>query len=372
MEQIITNPMPLKQQLNLKYIDFLRGIAILLVIICHVSQAQKDINTLSRGILDFGKIGVQLFFFLSAYTLCLSMSTRKEQNFIRNFYLRRFFRIAPLYYLGILTYFFVSRVPFLNQDIILSNYRSYTISNVLDNVFFIHGLIPSANNSIVPGGWSIGTEMLFYLIFPFLFMLFSKMNVKLFYLIPFLALFIAIAFSIKAYQFDRNIFRDPFYYNHILNQLPVFIIGMSYFFLEKSVLIKFNYFTNIACFILLISSSFILMHLLKQNISLSIFLAAISFVFLMNLFKEVKLSLRLLQRIGQLSFSIYIFHFLFAYPLVIQLLHLINGRINPYILYSISLIITFLFSIFIATISENVIEKRGVTIGKSIINSFKR
>lgn len=37
---------------------------------------------------------------------------------------------------------------------------------MLAKVGFVHGLVPSANNTVVPGDGSIGTEMLFCLILP--------------------------------------------------------------------------------------------------------------------------------------------------------------------------------------------------------------
>ena len=66
---------------------------------------------------------------------------------MRNFYIRRYFRIAPLYYLGIVAY--------AALYISAGKGSSYTAGNILANVFFVHGVIPSANNSIVPGGFEV-------------------------------------------------------------------------------------------------------------------------------------------------------------------------------------------------------------------------
>ena len=43
--------------------------------------------------------------------------------------------------------------------------------DVLLNMVFLHALSPTAINNVVPGGWSIGVEMLFYMIAPLLFFL---------------------------------------------------------------------------------------------------------------------------------------------------------------------------------------------------------
>jgi peptidoglycan/LPS O-acetylase OafA/YrhL len=352
---------------NLSHIDLLRGLAILLVIFTHVSQSQKGLSQISLIVFDFGKIGVQLFFFLSAYTLCLSMTARQEKGYIRNFYIRRFFRIAPLYYVGILTYFLLSTIPYFTQGAPIAVHRSYTQYNVLCNVFFIHGLVPSANNSIVPGGWSIGTEMLFYLLFPFLFILCGKIKTRFIYALPLFALILANLFMFLVYIFDKSVFKNTFYYYNILNQLPVFIICISFFFLEKTWFSKCSAFISLIVFGVFFTLSFLLMYLFKHNINLAVFMAAVSFIFLFILFRNASLKPGLLNRIGQLSYSIYIFHFLFAYPLIICLVHLVNGRINPYILYGISLILTIGLSTFLAMLSEKFIEKRGINWGKSLI-----
>ena len=49
-----------------------------------------------------GQRGVQLFYMISAFTLYLSLDGRRtEQHPWTNYFLRRFFRIAPLFYLVI-------------------------------------------------------------------------------------------------------------------------------------------------------------------------------------------------------------------------------------------------------------------------------
>ena len=140
------------------FINSARGIAILMVIIVHTSQLYIFKNIFVKLLFDYGQMGVQLFFIASAYTLCLSAEKRiNEKSAIKNFYIRRFFRIFPVYYLGIILYFILN---FYFKDV-----GNYTTKNIFSNVFFIHGIVPSANNTIVPGGWSIGAEILFYLIF---------------------------------------------------------------------------------------------------------------------------------------------------------------------------------------------------------------
>lgn len=73
---------------RLEFIEAARGYAIMLVLAVHAVGYQA------------GAMGVQLFYIISAYTLYRSLMYRNEQHYLW-FYIRRFFRIAPLYYLYI-------------------------------------------------------------------------------------------------------------------------------------------------------------------------------------------------------------------------------------------------------------------------------
>jgi peptidoglycan/LPS O-acetylase OafA/YrhL len=184
---------------KLNYIDSLRGVAILMVIIVHTSQSITGLNRYANLLLDYGKTGVQLFFILSAFTLCLSMTKRHDGNL--NFYIRRYFRIAPLYYIAIPMYFLLTHFikwPYRNG---VSLYSSFSYFNIICNFLFIHGLVPSANNTIVPGGWSIGAEMLFYLVFPLIFKIYSRVtDIRMYFIIPLFGLLISVVYSITCYK----------------------------------------------------------------------------------------------------------------------------------------------------------------------------
>jgi peptidoglycan/LPS O-acetylase OafA/YrhL len=155
---------PIKASVKLTYINALRGWAILGVLLVHNGMYGTDLSHFAQVLVTFvdqGSRGVQLFFVASAFTLFLSMSRRKEEKHpTRNFFLRRFFRIAPMYWLGI---------AFFSYWHLATGTQPVSIANVLANVTFLHGLNPYWINSLVPGGWSITVEMGFYCLAPFLF-----------------------------------------------------------------------------------------------------------------------------------------------------------------------------------------------------------
>ena len=116
------------------------------------------------AITNAGAYGVHLFFVASAFTLFSSLQqrSRSEKRPTLNFFLRRFFRIAPPFWLAILFYvWWKGTGP--------QYWAPHGIGwlDVLATACFAHGWSPTMINSVVPGGWSIAVEMNFYLLVPF-------------------------------------------------------------------------------------------------------------------------------------------------------------------------------------------------------------
>ena len=150
------------------YIDALRGYAFLSVLVMHCALVTG--NFFASGLLAQGNYGVQLFFLASAITLCHSMAARmKMDKFpVFYFYLRRLFRIAPLFWLAMIFYWTFPQVMppgWYGEWVATDVHPLYFVLTAL----FLHGWHPFTFNCIVPGGWSIAVEMNFYLFFPLLF-----------------------------------------------------------------------------------------------------------------------------------------------------------------------------------------------------------
>src|ERR1700726_1235091 len=90
-------------------LDFLRGIAILGVLSFHVFIIFDVDNSFVRAVMVQGVYGVQLFFFVSSFTMCLMWDLRSgESRRAVKFYIRRFFRIAPPFWLVIAGYLWLN------------------------------------------------------------------------------------------------------------------------------------------------------------------------------------------------------------------------------------------------------------------------
>lgn len=141
------------------FIDALRGYAILAVIAFHVSYNVTNLDANVRQFASAGAAGVQLFFVVSALTMMLSWQARADG--IRAFYVRRLFRIAPMFWLSIPV--FLALRGFIPTQW-STNGTSW--GDVFASILFINGWHPDSINNVVFGGWSIAVEMTFYLVFP--------------------------------------------------------------------------------------------------------------------------------------------------------------------------------------------------------------
>src|SRR5688572_1813273 len=143
-------------------LDVLRGIAITIVFFYHTFHFIP--------IFGFGWMGVDLFFVLSGFLITdLLLVTPKNGNYFRNFYMRRFLRIFPLYYLVLFVFFFLSPNFFSPQNMHEFDFyhqNQFWFWTQLQNWFFVSkGLGPLP---YVTHLWSLAIEEQFYLIWPVL------------------------------------------------------------------------------------------------------------------------------------------------------------------------------------------------------------
>ena len=209
---------------RLRYIDALRGLAILMVILHHshpyfAGLTRYRLPLFLEVISKNGDKGVTLFFVLSAYTLSVSLAnkTANEKNPLRNYFTRRFFRIAPMYYLAICLF-------------LLCAIRSPTPVSVAANFLLIHGSSPYWTNSPVPGGWTVGIEVIFYLLLPLIFLKIkdAASALNLFIVLLLVAKLASSLLFKHPVIADHNLW-GLFVYENIMSQLPVFLVGVCLF-----------------------------------------------------------------------------------------------------------------------------------------------
>lgn len=152
-------------------LDGIRAIAFLLVYVSHIGLG---------GIVP-GGFGVTIFFFLSGYlitTLMRQESAKSGDISLKAFYIRRAFRILPPMYITLALTCFLVAIGVSSGPIgpggILSSLLYVNNYYVLLAVLFGHVITLARGMSVL---WSLAIEEQFYLLFPFVYMLFLKKKV---------------------------------------------------------------------------------------------------------------------------------------------------------------------------------------------------
>lgn len=262
------------------------------------------------------------FLFISGYSIADSLTKKSE-----GFYKRRFIRLYPLYFLGVI----VSLVPFafLNPEI-QTPYGNFIfakphLKELIGNLLFMNGFImkPISSNPIL---WTLSLEAFCYLIAPFL----IKLNNKKIY---FGVIFSAIAYLLYPYL-------NLPYYSHLE-------YGFGLVFLIWSWLLGFLYFREqtsknaINIRILIIAIGCILLGangFSKAKLEIFTYVLTCLTVIYSKSIKLPKILLNIFEYLGNISYPFYVFHIpalIFGYYVLD-----INNAIE---LVFISLIISLLF-----------------------------
>jgi len=144
---------------QLEGLNSLRGLAALLVVIVHVWGINPLPDSFGTGFIKtYFPLGVALFFVISAFSLCTSTLHRVGgDGWLSAFAIRRFMRIAPLFYVMALFYLII--VPLIVGG-------PFPWAHFFVTISFLFNMMPGLHASLVWAGWTIGVEMMFYLVLP--------------------------------------------------------------------------------------------------------------------------------------------------------------------------------------------------------------
>ena len=331
------------------------------------------------------KIAVDLFMMISGFLMAANAMARSQfeplddtRNWLK-FYLRRFFRLAPVYYFALFMVVLLSD-SFLGgyhelQQIYPERWANngnysplnveYSFTNIMLHVSFLFGLHPTYSASTFLPDWSLSLEMQFYIVFPLLITLLCRFGV--------LRMGIVIGFGavVAAYFINKSVdFLEP---SFILLKLQYFIAGIFLFYC----LIDNSWYKKAG---LLICASLLLIAEMKYG-NKAILLPLLLFVMYglglmeaLNKFPVVLnlvLNNRLVRFASELSYGVYLLHGFF-----ISLFGLLLVEIPELMALSIQqrIIVMFLFvgilSYIASYIVYKVIELPGIKLGKKVIKSL--
>jgi len=377
--------MQAKPRLQLDFIDALRGLAIIAVLVSHAQrnvelyQAMGHPATMSPWLSRYaeqGARGVQLFFVVSALTLFLSAGKRLgESGEWLNFYIRRVFRIAPMFYVAFAVY---CLAPGL-----LKGHAFPPWGTVLSTLTFTNGWSPAwllGANDVVPGGWSIGVEMSFYIVFPLVFLFIRDLPRAMIALLAFLAFDVVVGPMLVANPpiADADLW-ERFMFVWLPNQLPVFLYGICAYFIlfgESGKLTAFFHAGhrgfNGLLFALAVAVLFVVPQLVSDSRAVYLYGGAFALIALcLNRQSYRWLVNPLLCHVGKISFSGYLVHF-FMLQVARKLLDKVHAgsHLGPDAYFIATVVVALAGTVVVATLTYRLVEVPGQALGKRLIQSL--
>ncbi len=314
------------------YIDALRGIAILMVVMAHAGQIVFKPG-IEASITSFGTHGVQLFFMVSSFTLFMSYHQRQKidkENTDKFFFIRRIFRIAPAFYLATLFYLVISPI---RDHFLLGHFAGIGWVNVLLFSLFLGVLYPPALDCLPFGGWTVEIEAFFYVFIPFLYRKVTTLNKSIIFFVA----------TVLAYNIAAHFTDSP--YLLFLSQLPYFIVGIIFFHIKKDGDAK-----------------------TAKTVE-----AAQAVEATQKIETRPNYVGKALQFIGKISYSLYLWHFiviLFMWYVYKASNHF--AGMNATLAFFVAFICTLAIGIPISYLSFKYVETKGINYGKNLIKKMSK
>lgn len=160
-----------------KSIDFIKGIAMIMVILVHYEQMFR----ISKLFYCFGQ-GCAIFFVASGFGIA-SLINKKyngalNKDNISKFFISRINALYPGWLIAFILVFTANTLALYFLKMPLNFGKNRGIVSIICNLLFLNGLLPFCNNNVMPGGWYIGTTALLYAVTPLIFKSLNKAKNK--------------------------------------------------------------------------------------------------------------------------------------------------------------------------------------------------
>ncbi len=151
-------------------LDGLRALAIALVLLAHCAEGMVGNLHLGQYLFELGQVGVSLFYVISGFLITFLLEKEKTSTdsiSLKEFYLRRAFRIFPPFYV------YIAVVLSLSFMGIRQRWQ-----NIVAAVTYTWNYIPSAHGGLLAHTSTLSMEEQFYLFWPFCLKFMSMSRVR--------------------------------------------------------------------------------------------------------------------------------------------------------------------------------------------------
>lgn len=358
-------------------LDGLRGLAALWVLVGHA----HILTGFRVPIIGDPDLGVDLFVMLSGFLMAFHYQLRRKKEpweapgTWTAFWIRRFFRIAPLYYvmlfaaltLGPIIYDARSAIDAFNAfpPQPASRYLDDSATNYLLHLSFLFGLSPTYGYRTALPDWSIGLEMQFYVALPFIMLIVGRLGwVKS--MIGIVAAGVATAYVVSkmGYHFPMPTFLPL--------KMHVFAAGMILAAALDVGNRRAYAYAALACLFVLIPIGGAMrpMHEMVRLLLVMMFFLLVHAPRLPSILSGVAQSVsnhlgnRFFHMLGELSFGAYLAHLLIMQPVVAWLVR--NSDMGDPARWLATLAISIPLTYAVAAVGYNLVEMQGLKIGRSL------
>jgi len=369
------------KKIHFKNLDSLRAIAAIAVVLTHVSNwvpaVDNKFNTAFKFLTTFdnqgGELGVIFFFILSGFLITYLLFNEKQNTGEINilfFYYKRLLRIWPLYFLTIIIGFYI--FPLFNDN------HSETANILMYSLFltnFDHIYFNNPSCGILGVQWSVAIEEQFYLVWPIIFLVLKKTK-------TFPIIFLLIIIISELFHFQNRADWSISYY-HSFSAMRFLAWGgllghMTFYRLDsiKNFLTKIKKHHTVLIYTTCLSFLVFNNMLVQFNSIFNYLNVVIQFIFFGFVILEQIFSnnsfykfgkITLLNKIGKISYGIYLYHMIAIY-IVKYLLELLNIE-NYYIHLIIILSTVFLISHLSYKYFESIFMKLRTKFNLKLLNS---
>ncbi len=331
---------------------------------------------LSVPILDMADLGVDLFIFLSGFLMVFQYEARKDKedwNFPvtwLTFWVRRFFRLSPLYFVLLASALVAGKAIYADRVVIDSffnnplqlpeRYTDASITNIVLHATYAFGMLPSYSFRTPLPDWSLGLEMQFYAVFPFIVLVTRRIGWI------YASIFICIlAILINSVLASFN----------IVFPMPSFLPLKMHIFASGMLIVAATGKSKAPYFILsMFLTSFPMggstgiLHIVFREIILIIFFALVHG----REFKPVEwlskiLESRPLQWLGELSYGVYLIHLLLLHRVVAWTITQWGHDISTLSRFSMVFIVVAPIAYGLSCVTYFIVERPGQDLGRRLI-----